>query len=531
MQLSAKDKKRADALARYHDDLPWYAFDCLKIIDKARTERPLVMNPAQKQLETMAQAQRQETGLVRMVVPKARQLGVSTWVNARGFHRTQMRKNTSAFVITHRDDATANMLNMCKQFADSVPLDIVQPIITDNAKQYGFANRSQYRVGTAGGAGAKVGRSFTCDFFHWSECALCEGVDEVVSGAMQSVPMQAGTEVWLESTGRGPSGFFYDVAQDAVAGIGLFKMCFLPWFIDPLYRVNPPGTWEPPPKWAEYQETFELGDDQLWWAYLKNVELLRGTADRAAASGTPDEPCHLFITEYPSQVADCWMRPDANKLISALAVMRARRFELVTDESWKPILLGVDVAGEGSDSTTLIDRQGRRLGGHVFKKLKGATTTQIRDEILAIKRRLNVARCFVDVTGGLGVGVLDMCHELGADWVVGVQYAGKPINEKYHNKRAEIWWSLKEWIEDPSGVSIPDSDEVAAHILAPANIQQADRQKLEEKRVIRKREGFSPDWGDAAAQTFAEDVDTAVGVGDYLSEALGGHHMLEPMGY
>ncbi len=66
---------------------------------------------------------------------------------------------------------------------------------------------SGYRVGTAGTEG--VGRSETIQYFHGSEVAYWKNADSHMSGILQAVPEEDGTEIILESTANGIGGLFY----------------------------------------------------------------------------------------------------------------------------------------------------------------------------------------------------------------------------------------------------------------------------------------------------------------------------------
>ncbi len=66
---------------------------------------------------------------------------------------------------------------------------------------------------------------------------------------------------------------------------------------------------------------------------------------------------------------------------------------------------------------------------------------------------------------------------------------------------------MGEWLADPGGADIPDSDELQSHLCAPGYGFDSNSRLLLEKKVdIRKRVGFSPDLGDALALTFAENI-------------------------
>jgi hypothetical protein len=72
-------------------DLEVFAREYLKIRAKSGETRPLIFNEAQRRLHEMLERQLAETGRVRAVVLKARQMGVSTYVAARFYHKTTHR--------------------------------------------------------------------------------------------------------------------------------------------------------------------------------------------------------------------------------------------------------------------------------------------------------------------------------------------------------------------------------------------------------------------------------------------------------
>ena len=117
-------------------------------------------------------------------------------------------------------------------------------------------------------------------------------------------------------------------------------------------------------------------------------------------------------------------------------------------------------------------------------------------------------KMFVDF--GSGADIVDRLHELGyKDRVKSVHFGSTPLNNvKYKNKRNEIWGEMALWLTDESlPVDIPDDDELQADICAsPYDRDSNDRRNLWPKEKIKKELGFSPDYGDAAALTFAEPV-------------------------
>jgi hypothetical protein len=112
---SAAGKERA-IRQRLKDDLVLYAARCLKIRSKAGRLEPLVLNSVQRHIHERLEAQRAATGRVRALILKARQPGVSTYVGARFYWKVTHGRGLRAFILTHRDQATANLFAMAKRF-------------------------------------------------------------------------------------------------------------------------------------------------------------------------------------------------------------------------------------------------------------------------------------------------------------------------------------------------------------------------------------------------------------------------------
>jgi hypothetical protein len=75
-----------------------------------------------------------------------------------------------------------------------------------------------------------------------------------------------------------------------------------------------------------------------------------------------------------------------------------------------------------------------------------------------------------------------------------------------------MWLKSREWLEDPAGAALPDSDALQADACGPAyGFDSHSRLKLESKEHMRARGAKSPDEWDAVALTFAEPVASVAG--------------------
>lgn len=173
-------------------------------------------------------------------------------------------------------------------------------------------------------------------------------------------------------------------------------------------------------------------------------------------------------------------------------VLRSDQYEFAAK------VLGVDVARYGDDASVILPRQG--LAAHRPKVLRNVDSTQGAGHVAQAWTRWGADAVFIDDTGGYGSGWIDALRGLGRA-PVGVQFAGKALDGRYLNKRAEMWFEMIEWIR--RGGALPDNPELLADLTAPTYAFKGDKLQLESKDQIKARIGRSPDCGDALALTFA----------------------------
>jgi hypothetical protein len=106
----------------------------------------------------------------------------------------------------------------------------------------------------------------------------------------------------------------------------------------------------------------------------------------------------------------------------------------------------------------------------------------------------------VDDTGHWGHGVIDNLHTMGHP-CMGIVFHGKAINPRYKNRRAEMWIEMADWVK--AGGALPNVPELVAELTTPTYTFANGQFLLEEKDMIKKRLGRSPDLADALALTFA----------------------------
>lgn len=476
---------------RLKDDFNHYASKCLFIRTKNANVEPLLLNKAQLYIQQQLDAQLKETGIVRALVLKGRQQGVSTLIEGRFFHKVTHRRNVRAYILTHQEKATQELFKMAQRYYDKCPL-IVRPQASSkstNSLDFGRLD-SGYAVGTAGSK--DVGRGSTIQYFHGSEVAMWPNAEEHSTGILQAIPNAPGTEIILESTAKGLGNFFHQQWQMAVTGKSNYQAIFVPWYWQDEYKTKLKEPLRLDDYEMEIKELYNLSDEQLFWR--------RGKVNEFSGNGM--DGAQLFKQEYPLNAAEAFQTSGFESFISPELVMQARK---TVCEGVGPLLLGVDPARYGDDRTSLIVRQGRK--SYRLQSFEKKDTMEATGIVHLWILELKPAKVFVDVIG-IGSGVVDRLIELGhGDIVVGVNSACKPINAVlYHNKRAEMWGETKRWLSD-TPVQIPDSDSLHADLCAPTHTSDSNgRLVIEKKENIKKRGLRSPDEADALCLTFAQPV-------------------------
>jgi len=166
-----------------------------------------------------------------------------------------------------------------------------------------------------------------------------------------------------------------------------------------------------------------------------------------------------------------------------------------------PIIVGVDPARGGADSTVIAIRQGRDIVE--IRRYKGDDTMTVVGHVIEVIREYNPALTTID-EGGLGYGILDRLTEQRYK-VRGVNFGWKSTRPiMWGNRRAELWGALKEWLKT---ASVPADKQLRDDLLGPrAKPNSAGAIFLESKKEMKARGLASPDAADAIAVTFAFSV-------------------------
>lgn len=199
------------------------------VVDRDGKVKPFTLNNAQRKLDSAW------TG--RDLVPKARRLGVTTYVLARQTAACLMYHNINAVVISHEREATQRMLQTVRFFIENLrgPGAVIKNL-SKNRISFGKTG-SEFFIGTAGSTA--FGRGDTIHRLHCSEFAYWPDAEGLFSGLVQAVSPSG--EISIESTGNGMDGYAQRCvrAWERKEGIGPRYTChFLNWLDEPAHRIE-----------------------------------------------------------------------------------------------------------------------------------------------------------------------------------------------------------------------------------------------------------------------------------------------------
>jgi hypothetical protein len=244
---------------------------------------------------------------------KARQVGISTISEIIIAHRVFFYGNTTALVAADVEERSQNLYEMLVRILDNLPW-WMRPKSGDSKRDYRVKNKQLYfsdqdsvvRIGSssnmqggdAGGDKGSLGTGMTLPLVHLSELALWNNPYQIDDALMPSIPMSPRTFAIFESTAKGRNNWWHEVWMDAKRGVGRRRAVFIPWYLDPTYRLPAATEWSPnatslahatrvaesSAQWCG--STVRLTRDQLYWW------------ERTHADYASRKVLHKFLAEY-----------------------------------------------------------------------------------------------------------------------------------------------------------------------------------------------------------------------------------------
>lgn len=486
-------KTEAERAWGLRNDPEYFASQCLKIpawgmkgvrgivnLDYTYLQRR-VMNEINWQLENR--------GEVDLEIVKPRKMRCTSVLNGWEFQRINFEEGLNVLNIAHTAPVAEEIFDRhIKTFQDKMPEWLKRETKSDNKREISYAsNLCKMRVGVAG---SNDTRGMAVSVLHltengWFTPKQAQDVQQSVFPAVERGP---GTARINESTSAGNGTWQHRRAVAARDGDSESRLLFIGCYEVPEYRMLVPKEWEPTADERALQQEFQIDNEQLYWRHV----LLRDQFDGQEM---------LFNQEFPATF-DLAFQMSGDKFFNAMKLLKAKQANVMPDPAM-PRVMGIDPAGSG-DRTIIVIRQGRAvIHWEVHRNMTSPTLLGI---IRQLKQRFGTEYEYIDM--GYGHGTYDLGRSVGMYSLIGL-YVSQPAERKdvYANKRTEMAYAAKAWIEEGEGgmVSIPDDKEFYEDLSAvPGERVQAGTGKLilAPKADIKKELGKSPDIFDAFTYTF-----------------------------
>jgi len=229
----------------------------------------------------------------RVLVLKARQIGVSTLVRAFFFWRQYTADEPLAFgVVSYSDRSAKEMRRTDKRFYDNLPKGFQRKLEVDNTHLTIFEDSKASSASfTAGGKNST--RSFVLSDAHVTEFAFFDDPEELLA----SLDATVGTEgqVVIETTPNQPGDYYHNLCIEAEAGDNEWFLFSTWWWQHPSYVEEPRPGFTPTSDELKEQAKYGLTFEQLQW---------RRTKLRTLGAGL--KGLKKFRREYPACIADAF---------------------------------------------------------------------------------------------------------------------------------------------------------------------------------------------------------------------------------
>lgn len=179
----------------------------------------------------------------------------------------------------------------------------------------------------------------------------------------------------------------------------------------------------------------------------------------------------------------------------------------VPDQKGAPLLIGVDVARFGDNSTVICSRMGKDVRDFGFKEYKGLDNVQVAERVIEVVNEFKglgkrVDGIFID-GGGTGSGPVDILRRLGYN-PIDCNFGKSATDPKYRYMGDQCWGKMK---DDLQYLAVPKHVRLRDELVQREyGFTLTGKIQLESKEMMQKRGIDSPDFADALALTYWMDV-------------------------
>ena len=226
----------------------------------------------------------------KVIIIKARQLGVSTLVRAFAFWQAYTSRDPiNSAVVSNKEKSSFNLLDIDKRFYQKLPKFLQRKISLESKSQIQFASNGTNLLAMTAKADSQD-RGYTLNLAHLSEFAFYSNADTYLASLLASIN---DGQVVIEST----PNYYGDALHELIRGSyydNRWEVVFMPWSSFPEYRSD--ELVEPTEEEEELMERHSLDIQQISWRRHKIAEM---------------KSEFLFRREYPLTIEEAWTLTDS----------------------------------------------------------------------------------------------------------------------------------------------------------------------------------------------------------------------------
>lgn len=293
---------------------------CFQVRPKDKSQGksvPFIFNTGQLYAYDTMQRMRRRGKPVRILILKARQLGMSTLATALQLVKAVTAAGTECFTISlNKEGSAAKFLDQIKYHHAQLP-KWLQPMYRNNTKTFiHFANPDDKKrlkdpgldskIYTDSGENENACRSHTVDHAHLTEFAMWPTAEKTLLSITNAVADVSDTSITIETTANGAQGHFYNMWQDAdtdmsESGDAEWYPLFIPFWVHDEYEDKDLTPYDE----AKIIET--LRDYEKQWMSLYDLSLGQISWVRRTIKTKCSGSLTLFLQEYAPNAEDCFL--------------------------------------------------------------------------------------------------------------------------------------------------------------------------------------------------------------------------------
>lgn len=253
---------------------PKYSQALIKIEDEGGALVPFKLNEAQRVVWSEVTRQQEQGRPVRVAICKGRQQGMSTLLQMYLAWKMFTTPGARCLTVSHTLASVHSLYDKVERAWSELP-EVLRPERDtggERGRRMRMADplRSFYRADSAHDP-ESVGRGMTLHHVHLSEAPQFRQPEETAQAVLATVPDHPDTSVFIESTAKGASGWFYEVFLEGMNALSRgeepeIMPVFVPWYLTERYtRSKRSGEPDLTPAELEFQKKYNLTEGQVRW--------------------------------------------------------------------------------------------------------------------------------------------------------------------------------------------------------------------------------------------------------------------------